>query len=380
MIYYVGYYDIPRNGKYVRSISPAAVRKMDYVIQALCELGENVTVVSPAITASQDTNTGLRTYVETIGENCQLICAPMLPIHHAKLQPINARFARWWLKHYLHRHVRKDDVVIVYHVPVLAPAISSSLNRIGYKFILELEEIYAKVWKLSEAEKKQEEALISMSGGKAIVVSEALKEKLCFDHAVVSYGSYKAYEGPIHRTPKTDGAIQLVFSGGIEQTRGGAFVALDVIRKLPARYSLTISGSVDAGSKDKFLSLIQEINAEKGFPCVKYVGLLPQEQFDELLLHADIALNLQREGEYGGFLFPSKILTYLAYELPVVTTPGQSICKSALSEQLFITPDYRIDSIVKTIESMDLSRPHNYRQTLQSMDAEFKAALKELIG
>ena len=84
MIYYVGYYDIPRNGKYVRSISPAAVRKMDYVIQALCELGENVTVVSPAITASQDTNTGLRTYVETIGENCQLICAPMLPIHHAK--------------------------------------------------------------------------------------------------------------------------------------------------------------------------------------------------------------------------------------------------------------------------------------------------------
>ena len=379
MIYYVGYYDIPRNGKYVRSISPAAVRKMDYVIHTLCALGEDVTVVSPAITASTDVNTGLRAYVETIGERCQLICAPMLPIRHAKLQPLNARFARWWLKHYLCRHVRKDDVVIVYHVPVLAPVIAASLNRIGYKFILELEEIYSKVWKMSEAERKQEEALIAMSGGKAIVVSEALKEKIGFDHAVVSYGSYKAYEGPIHRAPKADNSIRLVFSGGIEKTRGGAFVALDVIRKLPARYSLTISGSVDAGSKDDFLSLIQEINIEKGFNCVKYVGLLPQEQFDELLLHADVALNLQREGEYGGFLFPSKILTYLAYELPVVTTPGESICKSALSDQLFITDDYRIDTIIQTIEAMDLSKQNNYRQTLQKMDAEFKAALKELI-
>ena len=232
---------------------------------------------------------------------------------------------------------------------------------------------------MSEAERKQEEALIAMSGGKAIVVSEALKEKIGFDHAVVSYGSYKAYEGPIHRAPKADNSIRLVFSGGIEKTRGGAFVALDVIRKLPARYSLTISGSVDAGSKDDFLSLIQEINIEKGFNCVKYVGLLPQEQFDELLLHADVALNLQREGEYGGFLFPSKILTYLAYELPVVTTPGESICKSALSDQLFITDDYRIDTIIQTIEAMDLSKQNNYRQTLQKMDAEFKAALKELI-
>ena len=379
MIYYVGYYDIPQNGKYIRSISPAAVRKMDYVIHALCALGEDVTVVSPAITASQDVNTGLHSYTETIGENCQLVCAPMLPIRHAKLQSINARFARLWLKHYLSRHVQKTDVVIVYHVPALAPAIMASQKKKGYKFILELEEIYAKVWKMSRADRKHEQDLISMSDGNAIVVSEALKEKLGFDHAVVSYGSYKSYEGSIHRTSKADDSIQLVFSGGIEQTRGGAFIALDVIRKLPARYSLTISGSVDVGSKDKFLSLIQEINVEKGFPCVKYVGLLPQEQFDDLLLNADIALNLQREGEYGGFLFPSKILTYLAYELPVVTTPGESICKSTLSDKLFITPDYQIDTIIQMIEGMDLSMPHNYRQTLQRMDADFKKALRELI-
>lgn len=379
MIYYVGYYDIPRDGQYIRSVSPAAVRKMDYIIQALCELGENVTVVSPAITDSPDANTGLRPLVESIGEHCDLVCAPMLPIRNARLQSINARFARVWLKHYLCDHVQKDDVVILYHVPALAPAISASLKKIGYKFILELEEIYAKVWKLSKAEKKNEASLIAMSNGRAIVVSEALKERVGFDHALVSYGSYKAYSGPIHSTDKGGAPIQLVFSGGIEKIRGGAFVALEVIRKLPARYSLTISGNVEVGSKDELMRLIQEINAKKGFSCVKYVGLLPQDQFDDLLLNADIALNLQREGEYGGFLFPSKILTYLAYELPVVTTPGESICKSSLSDQLFITDDYQIDTIIQTIEAMDLSKQHNYRQTLQKMDAEFKKSLRELI-
>lgn len=379
MIYYVGYYDIPRDGQYLRSVSPAAVRKMDYVIRALCELGEDVTVVSPAIPSSPTVKSEMRSQVESVGAHCDLVFAPTLPIRNARLQSINARFARLWLKYYLCRHVRKNDVVMLYHVPVLAPAITASLKKVGYKFILELEEIYAKVWKMSKTEQKSEETLISLCNGNAIVVSEALKEKVGFDHALVSYGSYKVYSGPIHRTAPEDGKIRLVFSGGIEKTRGGAFIALDVIRKLPERYSLTISGSIDTNIKNEFIQMIQQINVEKGYQCVKYVGLLPQEQFDELLLNADIALNLQREGEYGGFLFPSKILTYLAYELPVVTTPGESVCKSSLKDILFITSDYKVETIIQTIEAVNFSKQSNYRQTLKEMDAEFKKALRELI-
>ena len=377
MIYYVGYYDRLRDGQFVRNVSPAAVRKMDYIIDVLCELGEKVTIVSPAILTSLNDSADLHPSVEILKEHCTLICPPMLPIKNKRLQAINARFARLWLKRYLLRHVKKDDVVMLYHVPILASAIISSLDKIGYKFILEIEEVYSKVWNLSNGDRKKEALLISRCNGNAIVVSEVLKERLGLNKALVSYGSYQTYSGPIRK--KKSNTIRLVFSGGIEKTRGGAFVALNVIRKLPRNYTLTISGNIDLNSREEFLQIIQDINTEKGFLCVQYVGLLPQDQFEEMLLNSDIALNLQREGEYGGFLFPSKILTYLAYELPVVTTPGDSICKSSLCDDLFITEDYQTETIIRTITTIDLSENHDYRSKLQIMDKEFKKMLGELL-
>src|SRR5690606_35053088 len=97
---------------------------------------------------------------------------------------------------------------------------------------------------------------------------------------------------------------------------------------LPNKYRLHILGFGNNSDIEELKKLINYVNKEKGYECCRYYGSLDGEKYSEFLLDCDIGLNPQKEGEYMDFAFPSKILSYLAHGLEVVSTRIKSVEQS----------------------------------------------------
>lgn len=375
MVYYIGYYDIMADGKFRRAVSPAAVRKMDYVIDKITELDKDVTIVSTARPCSK--TKGLKHKLQ-LRDHIRVHYFPLGNFSSKLLRSAAGRLIPLWLFLYCLFHIGKQDKVIYYHSPSTDQAVRRSKKLKKFDLISEIEEIYSLVWSRNKRDVKSEQALLRECTSKAIVVSESLKDYLNLPDAVVSYGSYATCMKP--KMKHNDGSVFLVYSGAFDKVKGGAFAALEIMPHLPSNYKLILSGKCPPALLPELKERIAELNAVRGEDNIRFAGLLPDEEFELLLRSADIALNLQNKGAFSGFLFPSKLLTYLCYNLPVVTTPGESITASSLSDILYITKDYDPDNIVQTILSVDIAHNDDYRLRLLQMDTQFVQELNKLLS
>ncbi|MBP3633977.1 MAG: glycosyltransferase [Oscillospiraceae bacterium] len=374
MVYYIGFYDTMTDGHFSRAVSPAAVRKMDYVIDKIAQLGKDITVVSTA-RANAKTK-GLQNKVR-VNDRIKIDYFPLGNFSAKLLRSASEKLMPLWLFLYCLFRIGKDDKVVYYHSPVTDGAVRIAKKLKKFDLIAEIEEIYSLVWNRNRRDTRSEQRFLRQCTEKAIVVSESLKNYLKHPTAVVSYGSYATCTKPKIR--RNDDDIMLVYSGAFDKVKGGAFAALEIMQHLPENYRLVLSGKCSDALLPELHEKIAQINASRGEDNVRFAGLLPEEDFEQLLRSADIALNLQNEGAFSGFLFPSKLLTYLCYDLPVVTTPGESITASSLSDILYITGDYDAESIVQTILSVDIDHEDDYRRRLTEMDAQFVRQLGELL-
>lgn len=374
MVYYIGFYDVMTDGVFQRTVSPAAVRKMDYVIDKIVAAGEEVTVVSTACAPRKIK--GLK-HEGRVSDKVRVHYFPCANSRIKLLRSLSERLMPMWLYFYAMKHIGKDDKVVYYHSPATDQAVRRSHKRKGYDLISEIEEIYSLVWSRNKRDVKSERIFLRDCTDKAIVVSESLKNYLSLPEAIVSYGSYATCMKP--KIPGPEGTVTLVYSGAFDKVKGGAFAALELMRHLPEKYRLILSGKCSPALLPELQEKIKKLNALRGEDNVRFVGLLPEEDFETLLRSADIALNLQNEGAFSGFLFPSKLLTYLCYNLPVVTTPGESIKSSCLADILYITRSYEPHDIVRTIEKVKIDHEEDYRCRLMDMDAQFGQQLQKLL-
>lgn len=215
-------------------------------------------------------------------------------------------------------------------------------------------------------------------GKGSLVVSELLAQKLGIENPLVSYGNYTPYEGDFLAKPDS-GRIQLIYSGSIDKVKNSAYMAVDVMPLLPDNYELKLSGPIAPGEEEIFRRALEDANQRCGRTACEYMGLLDEAQYSNLLLNSHIALNLQQEGTFGEYLFPSKILTYLAYNLPVVTTPGGSIVQSTVAKMLHFSRDFSLPEISNAIQGVDLRRNISYPEQLKKMEEDFTLALRQRI-
>lgn len=376
-VYYVGAYDTLENGRQLRKYSVAAARKMDYICDLLTEMGYEIEIVSPAFSI-ETTGSKVDLKVKKINEKTTLVLAPCWKSKNSLQRKFNVIYVTLWLFNYLMKHCGKDDTVLLYHqIDCVLPVLLSRFFK-RFKLILEVEEKYGMVWPLKKRQKVQEEMMLNAKNKKTMVVSEVLAEELGMNDAVISYGSYNVYNGKVPQKFGNDSKT-LVFTGMVEKVRGGAFMAVEVMRHLPADYTLEISGPVSEKDKSEFEALIDEVNAQCGRKAVVYHGLLNDNEYQELLLRADIALNPQKDGGYGAFLFPSKILTYLSYGLPVVSTKGLSIVKSKVAPVIAFAESYEPKDIAKTIKNTVYHEPEFYINAVKKLNEELKADMAGLL-
>ena len=376
-ITYLGHYDLLRNGEQERVYSLAGARKIDFVCDELVQLGFDVKIVSA--TYSNRTGHGkISGAKEKIRDRIMLVLAPTRRASN-KIERIQRVLkARFWLFSYLVKNCGKDDCVVVYHnyVDALAIVLAQKIKR--FKLILQIEEQYQMVWKLSAFQKWKENLLLKYGREGSLVVSELLAERLNIKNPIVSYGNYKVYEGDI---PKKfhDQKITLVFTGMIESVRNGAFYSVECMRYLPDNYRLLLSGPVSKEDKENFEKTIRQVNSERGREVCTYMGILSDEKYRELLLNADVALNPQKEGGFGEFVFPSKILTYMAYNLPVVSTKGKSIVESQLACYINFADDFSPRSVAEAVKKINTEKTVDYRKVLSQLEYDFQIKLKNRI-
>lgn len=374
---YLGHYDLFRNGKQERVYSLAGARKIDFVCDELVQLGFDVNLVSAAY-SNQKGHGNVSGTTERIRDGITLILAPSNKATN-KIERIKRVLgARLWLFRYLLRSCGKDDCVVVYHNYVDALAIVLAQKIKGFKLVLQIEEQYSMVWKLSPFQNWKEKLMLSYGKKGSLVVSELLAKHLNISEPIVSYGNYKTYRDSIPKKFQNP-QITLVFTGMIETVRNGAFCSMECMRYLPENYRLLLSGPISKDNRKLFEETLSRVNAECDREACVYMGVLDDDHYRELLLNAEVALNPQKEGSFGEFVFPSKILTYMSYNLPVVSTKGKSIVESQLANYIVFADDFTPEAVAEAIKTIDANCIIDYREILAELENKFQTQLKNRI-
>ncbi|MBR2863504.1 MAG: hypothetical protein IKB97_08100, partial [Bacteroidaceae bacterium] len=219
-IYYIGYYDDSTSAVTNRAVVPAATTKMTYICAAITSGDKYVQIVSASGTVSG---------WWAGGEN-----RPVLPRTYLKLfssfgagNPIKRVFSRWWTKTmmftYLLRKLKKDDNVIVYHSLGYMGMVRLLKRLIGFRLILEIEEIYGDV--MNSAKVVAKERKFFECADAYIFPTQLLDESVNTDKkpSVIVHGAYQVE--PDVAAPEDDGKIHVVYGGTLDPRKGGAAAA-----------------------------------------------------------------------------------------------------------------------------------------------------------
>ncbi|WP_204206209.1 MULTISPECIES: glycosyltransferase [Staphylococcaceae] len=377
-IKYIGFYDI-ENSVSDRVSNMAAIKKMDYITNSLIKIGFNVEIISPSWMGPDSKVKIEKKQVTKKNENCRVTRCFSWYTKSKISEKIKIIYSLTWLFLYLLLNVKKGESIFVYHVEWLSYPIRMAKFIKKFELILEVEEVYSKVWKKSKFLEQMEDKLIK-SGDKYLFVSDDLRKTFDIEDekCIVLYGAYNLFEFEYIPTSNKNN-IDLIYAGSIDQTKGGAFKSLDIIQGLPTNYKLHILGSGNQKNIKKLIEKIDKINKSKNEESCYYAGVLHGSSFNNYLMKCDIALNPQHAGEYMGTAFPSKIISYLSHNLHVVSTPIKSIKSSKIKDYINFADDDQTTSFIKAIEDINLSEENQAMNIIKKLDENFLRDLDNLL-
>lgn len=375
---YIGFYDIP-NSKCNRVSNLAATNKMNYIASAISRAGHDVEIVSPSWMKDNCQKKFEKQKTIKLDDNICVTFCPSWKTTNKLTRNIKIVFTLIWLFVYLLLNVERNEKILAYHVQWISLPVRVAKLIKRFELILEVEEVYSEVWSESQKFKKLEKKLIDCADS-YIFVSDVLKERLNRRNKdyIILYGGYNVIELSEDQKMQSN-LIKLIYAGSIDTTKGGAYKALDAIKYLPDNYRLHILGH---GSEDHIVRLknkINEINKQRSKEICIYDGTLYGLEYSEYLSQCDIALNSQNQGDYMSTAFPSKILSYLAHNLRVVSTKIESIERSTISDYIYFSEDDNPKSIADAVMSIDVSSNYDSKELIKKLDVEFIAKIKNLI-
>lgn len=370
---YIGFYnDNNFNLHENRNTSLAVKNKMDYICSALTRNNLKVKIISPCWTNNTKGFFKGKEYIKsnyitiknfaTFGSNNKV------------LQKINKFFIALQLLLYLIINTKRNEEILVYHSLALILPIKIAKKIKNLSLILEVEEIYSTVWK-GTYDVDKEISYINMAD-KAIFASDQLQNYFKINKSVVVYGSYNYYDKK-NFNKKLKKNIDIVYAGSIDKIKGGAKNSVLAMNYLPNKYRLHILGFGNNSDIEELKKLINYVNKEKGYECCRYYGSLDGEKYSEFLLNCDIGLNPQKEGEYMDFAFPSKILSYLAHGLEVVSTRIKSVEQSKVASRITFSKNDNPQEIAKSVLSIKIGNQNN--NIVRKLDKKFVSDIYKLL-
>ncbi len=374
-IYYLGFYDTPENKEEKRNIVLAATNKMAYIIEAIEKTGYSAEVIS----ASQTKNK--KSYAEKIipiGQKSSLHLFKTSPWGNKIRRVISVLYLKYQYRQYILKNITANDTVIAYHAVPYAEFLARAKKKLGFKLILEVEEIYADV-NGSENDRKKEYKVFEAADA-YIFPTKMLDDKLNTQSkpSVIIHGTYKVE--PDRKAKFNDDKIHIVYAGTFDPRKGGALAAVGAAEFLDDKYHLHIIGFGNSADKQNVLNEMERVS--KTTECtVTFDGLLSGEDYIRFIQSCDIGLSTQNPtGAYNDTSFPSKILSYMANGLRVVSVKIPVIETSAIGEYMYYYDEQTTKKIAEAIKSAAIDGAYNSRAEILKLNEKFISELKNLLG
>lgn len=375
---YLAYYDTPENAAENRNVGLAATNKMTYICDALNRAGQTVEIISASGTKNKK---GCRGKTVQLSEMTSLKLFSCMGAGSVLRRVLGRNILKLKLFFYLLCHIQKRETVIVYHSVAYAGMVTLLKRLKDFRLILEVEEIYADVTG-REQDRKKEYKVFSAADA-YIFPAEQLNRQL--NKAGKPYtlicGTYQAEPDRNCRfeEPSLQNKIHCVYAGTFEPRKGGCQMAVRAAQYLPENYHMHIIGFGSEKDFGETMKLLEQ-TAPRCRCGLTYDGCLRGEEYIRFLQSCQIGLSTQTpDGDYNDTSFPSKILSYMANGLQVVTVRIPVVEESPVGQYMSYYDDPAPEAVAKAIMAVDVSKTKDSRSVLEALDREFVRNIKTLL-
>lgn len=369
---YISFYDSKKNR---RSMSLAAVNKINYICGVFNKLGIHVDVISCGMTANEK----IKSTTEKLCEDTAIHYFKTVKRSKNKIKRIfDYMVQNLVLFLYLLFNVKKNEQITVYHSLGLMRCVYLAKKIKKFKIILEVEEFYNDVCLKSKFSKRFEEKFIACAD-KYIFPTILLNEKfnaLNKPYAII-HGTYQVEEK--RNVSFGDNKVHIVYAGTLDKRKGGATATTTTTMFLPENYVVHVLGFGSEVEIEEIKKLIDKIN-EKSKAKAVYEGVLSGEAYIEFLQKCHIGMSTQNpDADFNATSFPSKILSYMANGLRVVTVSIPAIRTSHIGNNLYYYENQSSECIAETIKEIDFNDDYDSRKIIEKLDEKFTNDLKKLL-
>lgn len=374
-IKYIGYYDIQENRNENRGYVFAATNKMDYIISVLNKIGYEVDIISASVTKN---NRGYPGKTVNINDLNTLKLFRTLKRGNKINNALNYIMVKLLIILFLFKNTKKNDCIIVYHSLGYLNMIKFVKKIKKFKLILEVEEIYADVI-TSNKWRKREYNLFKYADA-FILPTELLNEKINSENKphIIIYGTYQVeYD---RKCKFNDGKIHCVYAGTFDPRKGGANTSIDGAKFLDANYHVHIIGFGSEKDKSDLITKIDDISGKT--KCkITYDGLFSGEDYIKFIQSCDIGLSTQNpDAGFNESSFPSKVLSYMANGLRVVSIKIKVLEYSDINNWIYYYEENTSEEIANAIKSIDFNDKYNSREMITKLNEKFKKNLKIMLN
>ncbi len=358
-----------------RNYALAATNKVDYICEAIAQTGRNVDIIS-ACTESYSKK--LPGKIISLSDKINLHYLPAQPYNNIISKVLSVLLGQIRIFLFLLTNVRKYEEILVYHSLRYLWVIALAKKIKKFRLILEVEEIYGDVLGKKNVVKR-EQHFFSLAD-KFLFATELLDEKINTSNkkSAVIYGTYKV--SPILENRIDDGKIHCVYAGTFDPRKGGAFAAVNAAEFLNDEYHIHIIGFGSDKEKELLNKLIQDVS-RKTKCVITFDGCFSGDEYLKFIQKCHIGLSTQNpEGAYNNTSFPSKILSYMANGLEVVSIRIPVIELSSICDNITYYNENSGQAIAKAISSVVISEANTNRCLIADLNVAFTENLKTLLG
>lgn len=369
MIYYLGYF--PGPAKKRQSIL-AATNKMEYIYKSLLKCGKDVELVSCSVSFDKTGEAGCE---KQLGERLKFRQFRTLGRKNKVINVLDRFLMKWQLFWYFMFHSRKTDIVIAYHSPLYCKVLAWLKRIKKWKLILEVEEIYGDV--SGNARLKKRELQICKLADAFIFPTQLLSDAVNFRQKpyILIHGTYQVE--PDRGIRFQDGKIHVVYAGTFDPRKGGA-IAAAAGEFLPENYHIHIIGFGSEKDKKYLLDKIEEVS-KKSKCTVTYDGLKSGEEYIRFIQSCDIGLSTQNpNAAFNETSFPSKVLSYLANGLRVVSIRIKALEQSAVNDLLFYYDENSPQAIAEAVKRINPETVYDSRKRIADLSENFVREIEAL--
>lgn len=374
-VYYVCFYADPEFSDDITSY-PSVWSKIDYVSDTLKRIGYNVCYVCPVIPRKGRFK---KRVIRKDEQETHIYFSAFSKRKSKALVKLNNFLQMLQILAYLLVNTKSDDRILIYHSMYhcfWAPALKKIFRK---KYILQIEDVYSALSPAGNTYEKKEWDYFETANG-YLCVNTLIRDRIHNSAPkIISHGRY-AVSGVIESKIST--RCRLVYAGVIEQVRKGAFLAVETMNYLPENYELVILGFGNEKDICDLKKAIKNINDEKGWCCIKYLGYMAGEEYLRELQKCSIALSTHMYDDTNmksaDYTFPSKLLVYLGNGLHIVAQDLKCLRESEINEYITYYDRPVPQAVAKAITAIDTQKEYDSRKKIKELDREFCRGIQNL--